>query len=77
VVGDELSIKVERPDLPQEGPAYHRRERGVGSFSRVVRLPAEVDPDQVEAEMRQGVLTVTLPKAESARPRKIRVVGGK
>jgi HSP20 family protein len=76
VVGDELSIKVERPDLPQEGVAYHRRERGVGSFSRVLRLPTEVDPDHVEAELRQGVLMVTLPKAESAKPRKIRVAAG-
>ena len=73
VVGDELSIKFERPDVEQEGVTYHRRERGVGSFRRVLRLPVEVDPDKVEAELRHGILTVTLPKAESARPRKIRV----
>ena len=73
VVGEELSIKVERPDIEQEGVTYHRRERGVGSFSRVLRLPVEVDADRVEAELRHGVLTVALPKAESARPRKIQV----
>ena len=73
VVGEELSIKVDRPDVQQTGVTYHRRERGVGSFARVLRLPVEVDADRVEAELRHGVLTITLPKAESARPRKIEV----
>ncbi len=73
VVGEELSIKVERPDVERENVTYHRRERPVGSFSRVLRLPSEVDADRVEAELRNGVLTITLPKAESARPRKIQV----
>jgi len=73
VVGDELSIKVQRPDAEPQGATYHRRERSVGEFARVVRLPVEVDADHVEAELRHGVLTITLPKAESARPRKIQV----
>ena len=73
VVGDELSVKIDRPDLEQEGVTYHRRERSVGSFTRVLRLPVEVDADRVEAELRDGVLTITLPKAESAKPRKIQV----
>jgi len=73
VVGDELSIKVQRPDLQQEGVTYHRRERPVGEFARVLRLPAEVEADHVEAELRDGVLSITLPKAERARPRKISV----
>ena len=73
VVGDELSLKVERPDVRQEGVTYHRRERPAGSFSRVLRLPVEVDPDRVEAELCDGVLTIRLPKAESAKPRKIKV----
>jgi len=73
VVGDELSLAVRREDVEQEGVTYHRRERGVGSFTRVVRLPVEVDADKVQAEPRSGVLTVTLPKAESAKPRKIEV----
>jgi HSP20 family protein len=76
VVGDELSIKIERPDAEPQGATYHRRERGVGAFARVVRLPVEVDPDKVEAELRHGVLTITLPKAEAARPRKIQVSSG-
>ena len=73
VVDNELSLAVRRDDIAQEGVTYHRRERGVGSFGRVIRLPVEVDPDKVEAELRNGVLTVRLPKAESAKPRKIQV----
>jgi HSP20 family protein len=76
VVGDELSIKVDRPDAEPQGATYHRRERGVGTFARVVPLPVEVDADRVEAELRHGVLTISLPKAESARPRKIQVSRG-
>ncbi len=76
VVGNQLSLKIERPDLRQEGVTYHRRERPVGSFARVVRLPAEVDTARVQAELSDGVLTITLPKAESAKPRKIEVTAG-
>lgn len=73
VVGGELSLKIERPDPGQEGVTFHRRERPVGSFARVLRLPTDVDADRVEAELRDGVLTISLPKAESAKPRKIKV----
>jgi HSP20 family protein len=73
VAGGELSVKVNVPDECQEGVTYHRRERPVGSFSRIVRLPVEVNADRVEADLRDGVLTITLPKAESAKPRKINV----
>jgi len=71
VVGNQLTLTVDRPELNQEGVTYHRRERPVGSFTRVLRLPVEVDANRVEAELRDGVLTITLPKAESAKPRKI------
>ena len=73
VVGDELSVRIERPDVTQEGITYHRRERPVGSFTRVVRLPTDVDAGRVEAKLHDGVLTISLPKAESAKPRKINV----
>jgi len=73
VVGDQLTIKVERPDAEQEGVTYHRRERPVGAFTRVLRLPTPVSPDAVEAELKNGVLTIKLPKAEAVRPRKIEV----
>jgi len=75
-VGGELSIKIERPAPPQENVTFHRRERPVGSFTRVLRLPVEIDADRVEADLRDGVLTVTLPKAEAAKPRKINVTSG-
>ncbi len=44
-----------------------------GAFRRTLRLPAEVDAEKVEAKIADGVLTLTLPKAESARPKKIKV----
>lgn len=75
VAGAELSVKVNRPDVDQQGVTYHRRERPVGTFSRIVRLPIEVDADRVDAALRDGVLTITLPKAASAKPRKINVTG--
>ena len=76
VAGGELSIRIQRPDVAQEGVTYHRRERPVGALQRVLRLPVEVDADRVEAQIRDGVLTITLPKAESAKPRKINVATG-
>jgi HSP20 family protein len=73
VAEGELSVKVDRPEAAQEGITYHRRERPVGSFTRILRLPVAVNADRVEAELRDGVLLITLPKAESAKPRKINV----
>src|SRR6185295_17001516 len=73
VVGNELTIKGSRPDNAQEGQTFHRRERGTGEFIRVLLLPVEVDPSRVEASLKDGVLLITLPKHEAARPRKIQV----
>lgn len=76
VVGQQLLIKGRRPDFqPDEGVSFHRRERGVGEFVRVIELPVEVDADGVEAKLADGVLLITLPKAEAAKPRKIEVKG--
>ena len=69
----ELSVRITRPETTEEGVTYHRRERPVGSFGRVLRLPVEINAEKVEAEIRDGVLTITLPKAESAKSRKIAV----
>jgi HSP20 family protein len=74
VAGNELTVKVQRPDLAEESITYHRRERPVGDFTRVLPLPCEVDPDKVKAELQNGVLTLTLPKAEAVKPWKINVV---
>jgi HSP20 family protein len=74
VAGGELSVKINCPEVQQENVTYHRRERPVGPLVRVLRLPVEVDADRVEAELHDGVLLITLPKAESAKPRTINVV---
>ncbi len=73
VKGNELTIKGERKGFDADGVRYHRRERGTGAFSSVVRLPVDIDVDKVEASLEHGVLTIKLPKAEAARPRKIEV----
>jgi len=74
VVGDELTIKGERKSRAEsEELAYHRRERGIGPFARTVQLPVHIDSDKVDAVFTNGVLNVTMPKAETAKPRKIPV----
>jgi len=64
-----------RREIPKEAGAvsYHRQERPEGEFSRTVTLPGEVAADQVEARYADGVLTLTLPKAEASKPRQIAV----
>ena len=52
---------------------YHRIECSYGSFYRTVPLPAEVDADKVKAKFKDGVLTVTMPKTESAQKKKIEI----
>src|SRR5512135_3111154 len=56
-----------------ERVSYHRRERAEGSFNRTVTLPTEVDAERVDARYADGVLTITLPKAEATKPRQITV----
>ena len=73
VRGNELTIRGERRHEEQEGVTYHRRERGTGTFSGTVQLPVDIDVDEVEATLENGILLVTMPKAESVRPRKIQV----
>jgi HSP20 family protein len=71
--GDQLTIQGERKPLEAEKGVWHRQERGFGKFSRVITLPVPVDADKVEARFENGVLLVTLPKSEMARPRRITV----
>ncbi len=73
VVGNELTVKGERKPLKQPGLVYHRQERGTGAFGRSIRLPVDIDAGKVEAHLQDGVLKVTLPKAEAAKPRKVEV----
>jgi HSP20 family protein len=74
VVGRTLTILGERNVTPQ-GPrvSYHRRERESGTFRRSVSLPVPIDVEQVSAESKEGVLTIALPKAQEAKPKKIEI----
>jgi HSP20 family protein len=72
-VGNELTIKGRRPPLEGEKLTHHRQERGTGEFTRVITLPTDVDAEKVEAVLKNGVLTVRLPKAESAKPKQIAI----
>jgi HSP20 family protein len=56
-----------------EGETYHRVERAYGSFERSFSLPTNVDPEKVQAVYRHGVLHLTLPKREEAKPRSISI----
>jgi HSP20 family protein len=60
-------------EYKSEETEYLLSELPNGSFRRSLRLPTEIEADQVEAKIADGVLTLNLPKAESARPRKIQV----
>lgn len=73
VLGGELTLAGKRAAETPPGTMEHRRERHSGTFSRSVRFGAEVDEEHVSARLESGVLTITLPKAPSARPRKIDV----
>lgn len=68
-----ISLAGERKISEEEGVRYHRRERESGTFSRMISLPTEIEADKVEASMKDGVLTVVVPKAEAAKPRQITV----
>jgi HSP20 family protein len=57
----------------QERVSYHRKERAEGTFSRTLALPVEIDPERVEARYTDGILVLTLPKADVAKPRQITV----
>jgi HSP20 family protein len=53
--------------------SVHRRERVAGSFDRTITLPVQLDPDRVIAEYRDGVLALSLPRAESDKPKAIKI----
>jgi HSP20 family protein len=73
VVGNELTLKGMRKPSQEGNMTIHRQERGTGVFSRFLTLPVAVNADKVEAVMKDGVLTITLPKADEAKPRRIEV----
>jgi HSP20 family protein len=68
-----LTIDGERRLITEEGADYFRKERYDGAFHRVVTLPDDVDPEQVEAAYRDGVLRITIKRREKSQPRQIEV----
>jgi len=68
-----LTISGERKSETAEGDKAERTERYVGKFRRSISLPTQVDASKVTATYRDGILTVTLPKAEEAKPKQIQV----
>ncbi|BBO68492.1 heat-shock protein Hsp20 [Desulfosarcina alkanivorans] len=74
VTANQLSLAGERKISEEDADArYHRREREAGRFSRAIALPGDIDPENVKARLADGVLTVTIAKAEKAKPRQIAV----
>lgn len=69
-----LTIAGQRTlDVEDEKARYHRREREGGRFSRAFSLPREIDPDRVEARILNGILILKVPKAASAKPKRIAI----
>ena len=74
ITGDLLTVKGERGfDREIKDESYHRVERLYGKFERMVQLPMSVQSDKVRASYRDGVLEVTLPKAEEVKPKEIKI----
>jgi HSP20 family protein len=72
--GEVLTLAGERKETDEYSKAEtYRSERFLGRFQRSFTLPAMVDPRKVEASYRDGILTITLPKAEEAKPKQIEV----
>jgi HSP20 family protein len=57
----------------QDGASVHRRERVAGTFDRSFTVPVEINPDAIQADYRDGVLALLIPRAESQKPRTIKI----
>ncbi len=73
IQGNYLEISGTRVSDAPEGYKIHKTERGTRSFSRSFTLPADVDASRVEATLKDGVLYLSLPKSEAAKPKKITI----
>ena len=72
-----LTIQGEmKSEEEKKDERYHVRERRYGTFARSIALPSSVDAGKVQAEYENGVLRLTLPKTEEAKPRRIQIKGG-
>jgi len=80
---EDIDVRVENQTLTLRGQrkfekeesvkGYHRIERSYGDFVRSFAVPATVDTEKVQADYKNGVLTITLPKKETAKPRQVKV----
>jgi HSP20 family protein len=68
----DLVIRAELPGVNEDGSAY-RLERVYGAFTRSFTLPTTVDASKIEAAYKDGVLQVTVPKLEAAKPKKVQI----
>ena len=76
VYGDTLTIAGQKKDSKEEqGDGFYHVESNYGSFRREVLLPASVDEEKIEAQYKDGVLSITLPKAEQSKAVKVKVKG--
>jgi HSP20 family protein len=74
ITGDTLTLKGEhREEKETKNENYLLQERSYGSFSRSITIPVEVKSEKAEASFEDGVLTLTLPKAEEVKPKQIKV----
>jgi len=74
VLQNRLTLSGEKSSVGDIRPeAFHRNERASGKFVRTIDLPMEVDESNIQAEYKNGLLLVTLPKAEKAKPKQITV----
>ena len=75
VVRNDLTISGEKKRLPGDikPEMFHREERATGKFVRTITLPVEIDADKISAEYKNGLILITMPKSEKAKPRQIQV----
>jgi HSP20 family protein len=75
IMQDTLTLSGEKPRVPGEvkPEAFHREERAAGKFVRSISLPVDIEDTQVKAEYRNGLLLITAPKSEKAKPKQINV----
>ena len=75
VMQNRLTVSGEKIRIPAEvkPEAFHRSERSSGKFVRTFDLPVEVDDERIQAEYKNGLLIITLPKAERAKPRQVSI----
>ena len=72
--GDTLTLRSVNAEEPEAtGARYYRRERGLGSFERSIKFTFTVNPEDVEARFKNGLLTVTVKKPEEQKPKKIEI----